>query len=578
MTDTSKRRPVAIRTYAADLEVVRKHQEENTPVESKQQEHSIPKTEPEPVIKKRVVTKSVQTKIPKPPAPISIPPKPPEPAPEPIQTNQTPIKIPAFHELERTVKEAQKGIEAISKETTTAKKTASRPAVRANIGYDATIITDTKSDRFKLFPSIRASIESWFRKLSENRKQKKTPTYTVPEAERRKGVIQRATSQTGTIFTADSDTLKKQILRRRSQQDDTETTLTPNTETTPALLEAPDEEIEVPADVTQHVSVTYKQTSPFVTPEQKSVVVEEETTPVVEVPEAPVITANTEEDALAESRWAASHETGDSIPDTTPTEEMLASPVPPAPPQPPTVHIPVKPTTSDTVQPEIQKPQGLKDTNTLTIVLLIAVVGIITVIFASVVIFKQTDEQADKSAIVVPKEPIINKAKLVNVPLAVQDIEKLPQLIKDAIESSPAGLVEYAIVSGAGDEVSPSYLFELLHFKTMPSLRQSLLSARFESVNHDKPSIVLSFVDVDTVRGGLLNWEASMSQDLHVLYELPTQTFTGFVDDSISGIDVRVLEYNGSAVIVYGFLDDNTALITPSTAAFSQIVELGSLE
>ena len=141
--------------------------------------------------------------------------------------------------------------------------------------------------------------------------------------------------------------------------------------------------------------------------------------------------------------------------------------------------------------------------------------------------------------------------------------------------SSSAGLVEYAVVSGAGDEVSASYLFELLQFRTTPNLRQSLLSARFASVNHSEPAMVLDFVDTDSVRGGLLTWETSMAEDFGALYDMPAAVTPDFVDDTIADVDVRILYHEDSVILVYGIIDENTALITSSSADFAQIVELG---
>lgn len=82
----------------------------------------------------------------------------------------------------------------------------------------ATIITDTKKDRFKLFPAISASIKGWFSDKKAEKAAKRAPKYTVPETTRRQGVIQRATSVTAKSATADHDSIQERIRRREEEE------------------------------------------------------------------------------------------------------------------------------------------------------------------------------------------------------------------------------------------------------------------------------------------------------------------------------------------------------------------------
>lgn len=67
----------------------------------------------------------------------------------------------------------------------------------------AVIITDTKRKRFKLSEAIVTSVQDWWNNKKQTAQQKKIPKYTVPVAERRKGVIQKATAKTGRESSAD---------------------------------------------------------------------------------------------------------------------------------------------------------------------------------------------------------------------------------------------------------------------------------------------------------------------------------------------------------------------------------------
>ena len=68
-------------------------------------------------------------------------------------------------------------------------------------------------------------------------------------------------------------------------------------------------------------------------------------------------------------------------------------------------------------------------------------------------------------------------------------------------------------------------------------------------------------------------WEGAMSADLAPLFG--PSTITKSLDSKINNRDVRVLiDPFNSDVIVYGFLDRNTLLITNSRETFSVIATL----
>jgi len=77
--------------------------------------------------------------------------------------------------------------------------------------YDAVIITDTKHKRFHLLAEIKKSLQAWWEKRVTNYAESKKPKYTVPQAERRKGVIQKATSVTGRTVSVDHDAVLERI-------------------------------------------------------------------------------------------------------------------------------------------------------------------------------------------------------------------------------------------------------------------------------------------------------------------------------------------------------------------------------
>ncbi|MEN9922281.1 MAG: hypothetical protein RL097_558 [Candidatus Parcubacteria bacterium] len=584
MANHINRRPTRLRTFAADLEAQKNAQAGNEPTSKVAVATPVAPTTPAPVIPKTAEEKlsaavkdsvselSEKLKAELPPPQFTTPRAPVTP----------PKKIPAFHELEKSVKAIQENIVVESKQEFKLhkKKKKEKPSqpVRANIGFDTAIITDTKSDRFKLFPSMLDSIRAWFKKLAAERKRKSIPKYTVADADRRKGVIQRATSKTGTIFSADNETLREQIRLRQLQTeaeaakkaeiDEAETIWSPFTETGFSLLKAP----TITPIETKNVVVSYSTPSPIsaIPTTPKTAVPAAEPVEIQSEESAPSTTnesssADMEPDDFADERW-------NSTPETEPTESYTPPTTAPTH-QPPEL---VSSTKESTAVPA----RGIFsafDTNTLTVVLLITLICIVAVIFATRVIMIKIEESRTTEATTVSSSlPILNTEQIIDIALNAQNLHLIPSLLTTAVASSSAtGLTEYALISGAGSEISPSYLFELLQFNTMPILRQSLTSVHFASVERSDPAIVIDFTSIDAVRGGLLNWESTMMNDFGVLFEIPATTPLAFTDEKIATHDVRVLRHEGETILVYGIIDSNTAIIAKSTEDFTEIISHG---
>lgn len=99
----------------------------------------------------------------------------------------------------------------------------------------AIIITDTKHKRFKITEAISDSLHQWWNKKKDTVRKSKTPQYTVPEAELRKGVIQKATAKTGRSSSADHSAVLARI--KVSKQIPHSTTLENSTPIIAATLE-----------------------------------------------------------------------------------------------------------------------------------------------------------------------------------------------------------------------------------------------------------------------------------------------------------------------------------------------------
>lgn len=595
MNNITPKVPNRIRTFATDIEAVRGVQptgqptSTTTPQEVKKVEPTYAAS-PQPINHHQTTSTKVEEKPVTPKTTLTEKKGVGEEQSKPVLS-----KIPSFHEISQQHKNSTAISVTKEPRITVSKKQKDEARNKPNVGYDSTIITDTKSNRFKLFPSIVNSLRTWFKALAK-RKKRSTPQYVIPETERRKGVIQRATSKSGTIFTADNDTLKEQIRLRQQEQetqlqeeDEPETMWSPYTEAGYELLEAPEEK---QTDLIQNIKVIFKK-NPAVPPAQ---IVERDQSIVAPKLYEPTTPQKLGSDTAAididEMRWNAKPEISpvreeEIISEATPlvttplpTEEVVT-------PEPEEVkvvpvRIPVESKEADDVenitvrQPKKKSKLTNYKTNTLTIVLLSSVIGLVILVVGGRIAFQymqtsmsQEDVQTQSTA------PVTQAKNFAEMVLRASDTTRFSEVLLSTISSSSQEITEFSVVSPVQDEISPSYIFDLLNFRTAPTLKQSLTTARFIALGTESPAILLQFVDKDTVHGGFLAWEETMTADFRTLYNIPLGTNQKFIDDTINSIDVRVLILEEHSVLVYGFLGDRTILVTNTKEDFAQISTLG---
>jgi len=600
MSDQDKKHVSNIRTFAKDLDTVRDRRKAvsdksgGVPEVKEVKAEDIPETPiAAPVVTERnhphhqtVVMPKITVSAPKPDTEIK---------------SDVHTKIPAFHELHKQKNHAsnkdQLSKEIVSKDTTkntTAKVTIVEPDESAKPApkhvYGGTVITDQKKSDFKLIPSIVASIKNWFESISLRNKRSKVPTYTVPETNRRKGVIQKATSKTGTIFTADNETLKEKIRRRRQQELEAgikvDTSWSPYTETGYNLLEAPTEK----QDVTKNVVVEFKKQTRLtmtqaepVTPVIAPVVAAIETAAVQPPVSTPPVVSEVPAPLISEVpvQPPEVQRAKDEAPVEAPTDI-----VPEEEPQEVPDDITYDEPESEAGEPELvvdetpkQKPANLLeavrqfDTNTITVLLGVAVIGLVAVLYiARVVYVNYTTDPLIVSSTEIPQQELVVGATRVAIKITKDNPS---HAFSEALDNLPAGLVEASIVTPSEEELIPKYTFKLLRFKTTPSFDQSVTVMRVVKSDQTAPAIILRFTDADAIRGGLLQWEPNMGQDLTIMFNQDDWgSAAKFSDDTIEGHDVRVLFEGETTKLVYGLINNNV-VITADRDSFAKIVEFG---
>jgi len=548
MSEENAKPHPGIRTFAGDLEAARGKNKPVTPdgssADQNQEDTKIP-TPPPGYAQAPQQTTHVEPKI--------VVPKKSSPTEKQSDTQHSErpqTKIPAFHELKQKVdKQVAKNTKVPAKKPEkkivpkiTVNKNSKKPS-RANIGYDSEVITDTKGGNFHLFKEIGASLKSWFKALSFSRK-KKAPVYTVPDTQRRKGIIQRATSKSGSIFTADSAELRAKIKQRQKlvenakqeQPGESDLSWSPYTDPGFSLLESPEEDTVV--DGPHNVAVEFKKQA--------------QTAPVPEAPKSvtpPVPPAPVEEPV---------HETPPAPPKTEPI---------PRPPQ------PEPEPESLTEDKAIEEPGEITlqtlSTNTLAISVLAGLTVVIAIFFIGKTVFQyfvSTDAP-------VPTDTTLYLDSATANQVTVAKMNSISDIPLQADTASEGDYIDTQLFLPSGQIVPPAMLITALEFTVLPSFTQSLTDLRFAHVGNSAPVIVFTFTDTDTVLGGLLAWEKTLAADLSALYPISQLNNLTFTDERIENIDVRVLTTSaGTVLAVYGIVSENTAIVTDSRGTFTHIV------
>lgn len=409
----------------------------------------------------------------------------------------------------------------------------------------ATIITDTKRDRFKLFPAIIASIQSWFSNKKKSYAAKKAPKYTVPETTRRKGVIQKATSKTGKFTSSDFESIQERIRQRKEAEEkpESKTTWSANTEPGFPLLEG-----EVAEPKVTNVQVVAKKsfraplpkpTEP--TPQPITVSVVKKVTP----PETPV------------------------------TPEPIPVPAAPAP-------------EPETPAEEVAKPEPVTEVTSdkSSFSLLNIRTNLLAVGFAGLVLALTL---AGLYGYFVIQPEVVETVTVNNQPTAHFTASEfsstaLPvisgQTITEALEALrvvDANVTETVFVhNNTGEPIAAHLLFTGMKLTIPRDFAQAVADARFGFVQGN-PYLYLGIKDEIAARGGLLTWEADLYDAFREIFAttlMPEDATSSFIDGSLGGRDVRVLTHtNGQELLLYTLVDGGVIITTsggPLTALLNQ--------
>lgn len=474
-------------------------------------------------------------------------------------------RVPAFHEFKkRSVSDnitvtphlPEHAAVAVTKSAPeTLKKTvvvrSQKPTSQKSISTaGATIITDNKRAEQNFISALIESVQKWFKEMSASSKQKSAPKYTVVDTERRKGVIQKATTKTGTIFTADNETLKEEIRRRNLEQPkqviEPDITWSPNTEVGYSLLTG----FSQPANV----AVEFKKRA---APEPVVVAAPVYTPPPVTVPPPELVEPTIPEQII----------TPEFVPEVVePVDDNLATP--PSIPETEEDY----PLTTPEAHYRIKSLGDVTKLNTnllsLGIVSAIAAVIIVVIIGKALIgiVFDTSPQMSVQPATSLGVGSTVTDIAL-NIPTREALIIALQQ-----IPVTEQAKQEFRITDTDGTPLPKLVLLPLLGLSNTGSLSQTIDEVHILQ-NGTTRSIIFSVTDATTAFGSLLAWEGYMVDTLGPILNITRPTDTLAVSDrTVQNTDIRIFTADTTEVLVYGFVNANTVLITKDIPSFTAIL------
>jgi hypothetical protein len=449
--------------------------------------------------------------------------------------------IPSFHELQKTptIHTDIKADEKPQPKTDTKKK-GIQPKKAATGG---TVITANKTERTPLLTEISHAVAEWFSTIKKSLVAKKKNTYTVSKTAHRKGVVQKATSKTGTIFSADNETLRKQIkARQRAEQKhaDDEIIWSPYTEPGYPLLES--QELTSGDPRIQKVSITNKTSTVPKTPPP----VIKETEKIPELQEKPL----------------------DPPPAPTLVDQKMSTPPVPEPSvSTPTQAQQIIEESPTTPEPTTAKRQPLfshlsfEDTNTLTILIMGLVIGIGLVIVLLSNLFTARDISPLPPA---PPAAIYPTATFQPLLLATNDFNSLLQQIEQAFSEIDGQAVEFELTAPNQEVLNPVTILNILQTEPNDEFAKGIEFVRFLETATGDRAIILQATNHATAVGGMLDWEAALLLDVTPFFNLPDMPLSPgeFVDEQVNNTDIRALNYTDDQLLFYLVTNDETIVIT----------------
>lgn len=611
ITSNSKKAMVGLRTFAQDMERTRSHDKPTPPVSTKEMPST--KAPPKPTV---VISESDAKEN---------------------HTYQAPKwqKAPVIEEMPTVLPTP----ETTTKKTTTAlesrpQKTRAEDIIVADNedAASATIITDTKRKRFRLLPAITASITSWLARFKKDQAAKKIPKYVVADTNLRKGVIQKATSKTGKVTSLDTDSIQDRIRQREEKTTPKKatTTWTANTEPGYALLEdgkdydgitsekLQPENTEVPpseltetdlketpgqisnVQVFSRLSQYSKPELPEIKSSRSATVPTKETVQVkskeqgtteavlsiILAPETPAPNDSLEATPVAIPPMKPAEQIE---PETTPSAALLTvAETIPTPtyysPKETTTAVPMSSTeqTTDTVRSNAilkkDTPFNLRtwlleqSTNKISLVMVVIIVVVSVIAFA---IFVILNNQITTGGTRIVYTTSLDTPLQLITPTTINK-DDLANLLLSNIRENTLPVLQIGLTATDGSSLISALRLMSIFAPTLEvAFAQSINQIYFGGLQNTRAFMVIESIDPLVSRAGMLRWETTLYADLTPIIGPRIPSSRAFVDQTVSGLDTRVLfDDNSSEILAYTITPEATVIIAGSRADLEELLRL----
>jgi len=223
---------------------------------------------------------------------------------------------------------------------------------------------------------------------------------------------------------------------------------------------------------------------------------------------------------------------------------------------------------------------NFQETNTLTILVLLIIiliaVGVFTVFnLLHILTTNEPETEVTQAAVT---ESLIATAQLNRILVQNNDAaEVITTLQAVATEKSP-GVHEFVLVNNSGEKLTPDQVLTTVGIQIPAILQQALTEVRFISINNSLPTLVLSFTDKSSARGGFLQWENTLASEVAPLFKLENPNTGSFIDRMIANTDARVRVINSESTIAYALVGEHIAIVTSDIQILNHINNNGYFE
>lgn len=539
----------------------------STPTLSQKPEPVAP-TIPAPIaMRDRIMSKPVM------PSPTSVPPTPPResgPVPKPATSQPSPQPTP-------TIKKRARLDDSQLPDLTSASENKPEPAPapiedipltakgeRVNlldtgneIG-EASIITDRKRERFRLFPAIWEALVGWIHKeekqFKERAAEKAAAVPKVRDVTERKEILKKAA--TSGIFASQG---KQYQIPKQQEAAPTRT----STKTVPVEIK---EESAVPKTTWSHyegVGSVQPTTSETVTPKPElAEIAEPIPQPATPTPQ-PMVPAPPQPEI---------------VPRTPPQPEPKPAPTPR--PAEPVVTTPSpQPKIPIVTQPTQTGPGFLSRLSTYARPIAVAMIAIFLGVSATLLVVKSGLFGGSTTTPTVTEQTTTNTNVVDTTSSIALGTDKKSFLGAWNIAQTPTsqGAVRfYTVVSstGATTPISPRVILDTLNLQAPGNFVRSIKSLNFGRHYSGAPVITIEVGSFDTAFSGILVWENHIIDDLEPVFGQPVSASSTptFVDEVINNTAVRVLRDDQQKErVVYGFVGQHQLLVTTERSIWKEV-------